>query len=269
MAPASENAAYARYQDTPETKAKLEWAQLVTLDLSDFDKAGGKRRLASQLTYAIRNIGFFYLVNFGLSPGEVDTQFTLAAKIFEIPEGEKAKCERDYTLPGGPLGFQLRGTGAGRRPNVELYDDPKWNAVFKDRPRPSPCYLYQRQSEAFCRHLHHHVLYRLLVVTAIILDLEDEEQLWKMHNYEGLSNCHMRYMLQHPTKEAMHNGREGEVIRGHTDFGTFTLLFRQPIAGLQILAEDGKSWRWVKPYPNSITVNVAVWPLLSISYACD
>jgi isopenicillin N synthase-like dioxygenase len=31
---------------------------------------------------------------------------------------------------------------------------------------------------------------------------------------------------------------------GHTDLGTITLLFRQPIAGLQILGEDG-NWAYV------------------------
>ncbi|KLU87274.1 hypothetical protein MAPG_06275 [Magnaporthiopsis poae ATCC 64411] len=46
-------------------------------------------------------------------------------------------------------------------------------------------------------------------------------------------------------------------VRGrHTDFGTISLLFRQPVAGLQVRMRDD-SWRWVKPYPASITVNIA------------
>ena len=43
---------------------------------------------------------------------------------------------------------------------------------------------------------------------------------------------------------------------GHTDFGSMTLLFRQPVAALQVRGSDG-SWKWVKPYPGSITVNLA------------
>lgn len=35
-----------------------------------------------------------------------------------------------------------------------------------------------------------------------------------------------------------------------------TLLFRQPVAALQVRSNDG-SWKWVKPYPGSITVNLA------------
>ncbi len=97
----------------------------------------------------------------------------------------------------------------------------------------------------------------LLVLAAIVLKLEDEEALWKLHDFETMSNCHMRYMLQHPSASKGEKGPVIETIRGHTDFGTFTLLFRQPIAGLQIRTADN-SWKWVKAYPASITVNVAV-----------
>jgi isopenicillin N synthase-like dioxygenase len=43
--------------------------------------------------------------------------------------------------------------------------------------------------------------------------------------------------------------------RAHTDYGTLTLLFRQPIAALQILDPEG-SWKWVDQPPGSITVNI-------------
>lgn len=45
-------------------------------------------------------------------------------------------------------------------------------------------------------------------------------------------------------------------LRVLTELGSLTLLFRQPIAALQIRMADG-SWKWVKPYPGSITVNIA------------
>ena len=44
--------------------------------------------------------------------------------------------------------------------------------------------------------------------------------------------------------------------KGHTDFGSLTLLFRQPVAALQVRMPD-ETWKWVKPYPGSITVNIA------------
>jgi isopenicillin N synthase-like dioxygenase len=45
-------------------------------------------------------------------------------------------------------------------------------------------------------------------------------------------------------------------VKGHTDFGSLTLLFRQPVAALQVRTPE-EEWKWVKPYPGSITVNLA------------
>lgn len=33
-------------------------------------------------------------------------------------------------------------------------------------------------------------------------------------------------------------------VPGHTDLGSITLLFRQPVCGLQILNSEG-NWKWV------------------------
>lgn len=38
--------------------------------------------------------------------------------------------------------------------------------------------------------------------------------------------------------------------------GSLTLLFRQPVAALQVLATDG-TWKWVRPQTDAITVNIA------------
>lgn len=38
--------------------------------------------------------------------------------------------------------------------------------------------------------------------------------------------------------------------------GSLTLLFRQPVAALQVLTNDG-SWKWVRPQTDALTVNIA------------
>ena len=40
-------------------------------------------------------------------------------------------------------------------------------------------------------------------------------------------------------------------MKGHTDSGTISLLWSQPVVALQILSPDGK-WRYVKHVPNGI-----------------
>jgi len=53
-----------------------------------------------------------------------------------------------------------------------------------------------------------------------------------------------------------HAASEFGQSNGHTDLGTVTLLFRQPIAGLQILGED-ENWTYVSAQLGTITVNLA------------
>ena len=43
-------------------------------------------------------------------------------------------------------------------------------------------------------------------------------------------------------------------LKGHTDFGTITILYSQPVTALQILSPDGV-WRWVKHIPGALVVN--------------
>lgn len=47
-----------RYVHPPETKEDLPWSELVTLDLEDYGRPGGKERLAKQLEHAVHHVGF-------------------------------------------------------------------------------------------------------------------------------------------------------------------------------------------------------------------
>lgn len=49
------------YSHPPETKEDLPWSELVTLDLEDYDRPGGKERLAKQLEHAVHHVGFVRL----------------------------------------------------------------------------------------------------------------------------------------------------------------------------------------------------------------
>jgi hypothetical protein len=46
------------YAHPPETKENLPWAELVTLDLEDYNRPGGKERLSKQLEHAVHHVGF-------------------------------------------------------------------------------------------------------------------------------------------------------------------------------------------------------------------
>jgi hypothetical protein len=67
----------------------VDWVNLAIIDLSLFDIPGGKEKLAAQLYHAIKNIGFIYVIDFGLTQEEIDAQDDIAESLFSLPGTEK------------------------------------------------------------------------------------------------------------------------------------------------------------------------------------
>jgi len=246
------------YTHPPETQESLPWAELVTLDLEDYNRPGGKERLAKQLEHAVHHVGFFYVKNFGLSQEQIDQQFTLAKNFFDLDTEEKAKYEIDYAN-ADYNGWRRPGRGkvGPVKDNVEIFNIPKFTKDFEGKYRqPDLVKAYLPEIEAFSRALHNNVVLPLLRLFAIVLQLPDEEYLVKQHSYEQKSEDHFRYMIYHKRTAEEHAASGYGQSTGHTDLGTVTLLFRQPVAGLQILGDDG-NWTYVSAQPGTITVNLA------------
>ncbi|KAK3053125.1 hypothetical protein LTR09_005751 [Extremus antarcticus] len=262
-----------KYEQVAETTTELDWADLVTLDLSKFDAPGGKEQLAAQLKDAVHNVGFFYITGFGLSQEEVDQQFAIGKEFFALPTEEKVKYRADLEN-GNYNGYRPKGSGEilpGKRDNVEMYNVYKFvssvalslphnlltvdEAPGMEREQPDIIKENRTEIERFQRHIAEDTVQKLLALISIILELP-EDHLSKGHQYNDVSGCHLRYMIyRHRTAEE-NAEYQNLYSKGHTDFGSLTLLFRQPVAALQIRMHDG-SWKWVKPYPGSITVNIA------------
>ncbi|OIW27048.1 Clavaminate synthase-like protein [Coniochaeta ligniaria NRRL 30616] len=122
------------YVHPPETKADLPWAELVTLDLEDYDRPSGKQRLAKQLEHAVHHVGFFYMKNFGLTEEQVDQQFTLAKNFFELPVGEKEKYEVNYAA-ADYNGWRRPGRyqQGNSKDNIEMYNFAKFTKDFEGK----------------------------------------------------------------------------------------------------------------------------------------
>jgi isopenicillin N synthase-like dioxygenase len=93
------------------------------------------------------------------------------------------------------------------------------------------------------------------VLFALVLELP-EDYFLSIHKYEDGSDCHFRYMKYHRRSKEVNEALDNVWVKGHSDFGSLTLLFRQPVAALQVRTPEG-TWKYVKPYPESITVNIA------------
>jgi len=148
-----------------------------------------------------------------------------------------------------------QGTRSGVFDNTEIFNIPKFTPEY-ERPQPDVVNAHRAEIEHFARHIHDDIVRKLLVLCAIVLELPEDAFL-KHHRYDEKSDCHLRYMI-YRQRSAEDNAKLGETwVKGHTDFGSMTLLFRRPVAALQVRSEADGKWKWVKPHPGSITVNLA------------
>ncbi|KAH7114437.1 putative 1-aminocyclopropane-1-carboxylate oxidase [Dendryphion nanum] len=246
------------YVQAPETSEHLEWADLVTLDLSKFDRPGGKQELASEFQKAIEEVGFFYVKNHGFTRDEIDTQFALAKSVLSLSNEQKAPFRAaleagDYNgwKPAG-----IRDLIPGVKDNFEIYNIPKFIPEHANRQHPEVVKRHWTTIEDFSKRIHEDIVKKLLVIFAIALELDDENYFVARHRYEKTSGDHLRYMKYYRRTDE-ENQKLGNVwLKGHSDMGSLTLLFRQPVAALQVLTKDG-SWKWVRPSTDTLTINIA------------
>jgi isopenicillin N synthase-like dioxygenase len=179
-----------QYEHPPETKEDLPWAGLVTLDLEDYHRDGGKQRLAKQLEHAVHHVGFFYVKNFGLSQKEIYQQFTLAKNFFTLPVEEKEKYECDYKA--ADYNGWRRNTTHKDYSHVEIYNIPKFTKDFEGKyAQPDLLKSHLPDIEHFSKTLHNNVVLPLLRLFALVLEI-DEEYLAKLHSYDKKSEDHFR-----------------------------------------------------------------------------
>jgi len=242
----------------PETKENLEWADLITVDLSLYGTPEGNKQLAQTLIKAVREDGFFYVKNFNIAQENVNRQFSIGKQFYEIPLEEKQEYipERlDYGAFNGyvPAGRRVLDATSGLRDRVEIYNIPKFNGDFEQK-HPAVIERHLPDIEEFAKSLHSEILDPLHVLLAIALELP-EDYFTNIHKYEVKSEDHLRYM-KYTKYTPEENDKIGKLwVQGHTDLGSWTLLFRQPVAALQIQNPQTGEWKWVKPQDATLTVN--------------
>ena len=142
----------------------------------------------------------------------------------------------------------------GMRDNWECYHVFKFNPEYQ-KPHPALVLDHYAEIEKFHRHVHQEVAYRVLRLIARALELP-EDFMVNHHRYEDQCSSFLRYMKYHPRSPAVNAQYKNIYTRGHTDFGSVTFLFSQPVGGLELQERDG-SWKAVKHVPGSIVVNTA------------
>ncbi|KAK1219327.1 hypothetical protein PQX77_017947 [Marasmius sp. AFHP31] len=170
-----------------------------------------------------------------------------------IPFEEKKQYEGTMKTTGSYQGYKLREywhIDKGVRDQVEIYN---LNRDITKREHPSGLRPYLPEIQKFAENNHYNVLHPILRLLALGLDLP-EETLVNVHGFDRVGETYVRFMKYYPRTDEDESKSGGVWLKGHTDFGTITILYSQPVSALQILSPDGK-WRWIKHIENALVIN--------------
>ncbi|CCM00828.1 uncharacterized protein FIBRA_02870 [Fibroporia radiculosa] len=242
------------YTPAPPTQEPLEYANLAILDFAKLDTPEGKKELIEQARDALNTVGFFYVVNHGLSQAENERIVDIADVPFsQVEDEEKRLYTENIKQAGSYEGYKLRQywhIDAGVRDQIEHYNILR-DVTKKQHPKALRPLL--PEIEAFSKFNHYEVLHPILRLLALGMELP-EDTFVKSHNWSAVGETWLRMMKYYPRSEDDETKTKNVWLKGHTDLGSITILWSQPVAALQILSPDGK-WRWVKHIDNALVVN--------------
>lgn len=244
----------AHYLPAKPTTRDLTYAELTIVDLAKASTAEGRRELAVQVRNAMSTVGFFYVVNHGLAPEQTQRMFDIADVPFtDVSLEEKQLYAGTMKETGSYQGYKLRNywhIDGGVHDQVENYNI---NRDVTRREHPKPVRPFLPEIEQFAFHNHLNVLHPILRLLALGLGLPEETFVEK-HGFSSAGETYVRFMKYYPRSEEEEAKTKNVWLKGHTDFGTITILYSQPVAALQILTADG-SWKWVKHIDNALVIN--------------
>ncbi|KAJ7672421.1 hypothetical protein DFH06DRAFT_1319843 [Mycena polygramma] len=243
-----------KYPSPPMTEEKLDYADLPIIDLSKAQDTKGRTELTAQVSAAMKTHGFFYVVNHGYTTSQTERMFDIADVLFSgVDADEKRLYVAEMKESGSYQGYKPRQywhIDNGVHDQLEHYN---LNRDVTKRQHPDAVRPFLPEIEAFARHSHFNVLHPVLRLLALGLELP-EDALVDMHGYSSVGETYVRFMKYYPRSQDDELKTKNVWLKGHTDIGTITVLYSQPVAALQILAQDGK-WKWIKHIENALVIN--------------
>ncbi|KAM5341947.1 hypothetical protein ACJ41O_014978 [Fusarium nematophilum] len=246
----------------PVTKQKENFAELTSIDLSllDSDDPAVVEDLVRQVKRAIRDDGFLFLENYGISLEQLHRQFAIAQYMYNnISEEDKERLLFDPETTGvwsgykHPYGFKRH---RGPPDGIEQFNWYKKDWEDAANRVPTCLHPFMDEIEAFANYLTKSVNRRLLTLFSRVLELPDD-YLWDNVQSHGspTGEGYFRHALFRPVEKPTEEASKGLRMHGHTDFGLTTLLFSVPISCLQIWGHDEK-WYYVPYKPGALVINI-------------
>ncbi|KAI1621911.1 oxidoreductase domain-containing protein [Exophiala viscosa] len=251
----------------PVEKTKYSKRAIPTISLADFDSRADK--ITAQLVEAAENVGFFCIVDHGISRQEVDDIFAQSARFFSLPDDVKAHVPFSSAHNAGwEKNSQVRpSTGAADR--KESYQmqfgknmDGRW---LEDSELPG----FKDSSLKFMWKVQD-VSEKLMACLARGLGFPDDYFI-KAHDVKRPESQTVARLLHYFETPANTNGQVWHRAGAHTDWDLLTLLFQKAgQSGLEICPGrevstsfgHGDTWTKVEPDPDSNAIICNIGDLL-------
>lgn len=221
--------------------------QIPIVDLQPFLTGDGSARQAvvDRVYQACHEIGFFYIINSGISSNLIKQVFFHSQQFFKLSDEIKTRIAwLDESHNSGYVGIErerLNPSQSGdlkEALNLNLHAIAQ-NSEFSNDFRSCVLSLWTACVE---------VTNTILKTFALALELP-EDFFVNNHNEQA----HTLRLLHYPPLQQ--SPKRGQVRAGeHSDYGSITLLFQDDIGGLEVQTKNGE-WIAAPTVPNSIIVN--------------
>lgn len=240
---------------TAEDCPVIDLATMHGGDAADF------RRIAQQITEASQNLGFFYIINHGIPPAQIDAMLELGKRFFALPLEEKMAIRLALSDNyRGYLPMKLMGADPSLKGNLhEAFqihrelpaDDPD---VLAGKPLHGPNQWPASMPELKPKVLEYYnamtdLSFTFLKMFAMGLDLP-QDAFTRFFRKHMMQFRFLHYPPQEPTDSGDHLG-----TRAHTDSGAFTFLAQDDVGGLEIMNRN-REWISVPPIKGAYVVNI-------------
>ncbi|KAL2825054.1 iron/ascorbate family oxidoreductase [Aspergillus cavernicola] len=186
------------------------------ISLRDFNTR--KEEITQQLINAAEHVGFFSLIDHGISTDEIEAQFAISKTFFNLPAEVKGKTPHDPTTNNG---WEYK---AQLRPSTGLYDQKESLWLQRDSSWPADADVpgFHAKTTTFmakCATISDQVL------SCFALALNFPPDHFQIANNPHEPDCLTQLRLIHypPSENAAGTWRAGT----HTDIGCLTLLFQR------------------------------------------
>jgi isopenicillin N synthase-like dioxygenase len=254
-----------QYRDSGHGAAGVSFTDIPIVDFAPMlrDDPAGRARVAEAIRDACANVGFFYLINHGVSAETRDHAFAAARRFFDLPAAAKADIHiaksahvRGYAAIGGESFDSANAAGDLKESFDMALEVPLDDPVMRDGQSLYGPNVWPAGDEAFRDDIMAYydavlaLCGRLLRAFALALDLPDDY----FEPYIGMPLASMRLLHYPPQPASVPDGQIG--AGAHSDYECFTILAQDEVGGLQVLNADG-DWIAAPPIEGAFVVNIA------------